>query len=45
MGIATFREIAELSDDDIERVGAALPVYGRRIRDDRWVEQAGDLAV
>jgi predicted flap endonuclease-1-like 5' DNA nuclease/peptidoglycan hydrolase CwlO-like protein len=44
MGIATFREIAELSDDDIERVGAALPVYGRRIRDDRWIEQAGELA-
>jgi len=45
LGIASFREIAELSDHDIARVGAALPVYGRRIHDDRWIEQARELTV
>jgi predicted flap endonuclease-1-like 5' DNA nuclease len=44
MGITEFRRIAEFTDQDVELVGAALPVYGRRILDDRWIEQARELA-
>jgi len=42
--ITTFREIAQFTDQDVERVGAALPVYGRRILDDGWIYQARELA-
>jgi len=44
LGITTFREIAQFTDQDLERVGAALPVYGRRILDDGWIYQARELA-
>ncbi|MDX1384191.1 MAG: hypothetical protein R3190_11140 [Thermoanaerobaculia bacterium] len=44
LGITTFREIAAFTDEDVERVGAALPVYGRRILDDDWIGQARELA-
>ncbi|HSM02806.1 MAG TPA: hypothetical protein VK960_10275 [Acidimicrobiia bacterium] len=44
LGITTFREIASFSDEDVERVGGALPVYGRRILDDGWIDQARELA-
>lgn len=44
MGITEFRRIAQFTDQDVELVGAALPVYGRRILDDRWIEQARELA-
>jgi predicted flap endonuclease-1-like 5' DNA nuclease len=44
LGITTFREIAQFTDQDVERVGAALPVYGRRILDDGWIYQARELA-
>lgn len=43
MGITEFRRIARFTDHDVELVGAALPVYGRRILDDRWIEQAREL--
>lgn len=43
MGITEFRRIAQFTDQDVELVGAALPVYGRRILDDRWIEQAREL--
>jgi predicted flap endonuclease-1-like 5' DNA nuclease len=44
MGITEFRRIAQFTDQDVEVVGAALPVYGGRILDDRWIEQARELA-
>lgn len=44
MGITEFRRIAQFTDHDVELVGATLPVYGRRILDDRWIEQARELA-
>jgi len=44
LGITTFRDIARFDDQDVERVGAALPVYGRRILDDDWIGQARELA-
>jgi NADH-quinone oxidoreductase subunit E len=44
MGITEFRRIAQFTDQDVELVGGVLPVYGRRILDDRWIEQARELA-
>jgi len=44
LGVTTFREIAEFTDDDVDRVGSMLPVYGRRIVDDDWIGQARALA-
>jgi predicted flap endonuclease-1-like 5' DNA nuclease/predicted nucleic acid-binding Zn-ribbon protein len=42
--VTTFRDIAAFTDDDVERIGSHLPVYGRRIVDDGWIEQAHRLA-
>jgi len=42
-GITSVAEIAALSDHDIDRLGAAMPVYPDRIRGDNWVEQARAL--
>ncbi len=42
-GITSVAEIAALSDDDIDRLGAFMPVYPDRIRGDNWVEQARAL--
>ncbi|MGD9703683.1 MAG: F0F1 ATP synthase subunit gamma [Acidimicrobiia bacterium] len=39
MGVTTFRQIAEWTDDDIERIGAELDFPGRIERED-WVGQA-----
>lgn len=44
LGITTFRDIAEFTDDDVRRVGEHLPVYGGRIADDHWIEQARAFA-
>ena len=44
LGVTTFREIGQFTDEDVERIGAALPVYGRRILDDDWIGQARELA-
>jgi len=40
LGVESLRDIAALSDDDIDRIGAEMPVYPGRIRDDDWVGQA-----
>jgi predicted flap endonuclease-1-like 5' DNA nuclease len=42
-GITSIEEIAALSDDDIDRLGASMPVYPDRIRGDNWVRQAQSL--
>lgn len=39
-GITTFRQIAEWSESDIERVSKELGPFAHRIHRDRWVEQA-----
>ena len=42
LGITTFRQIAEFTEADIERVSAELDFPGR-IERERWVEQARDF--
>ncbi|MFH1330352.1 MAG: hypothetical protein ABIJ48_06875 [Actinomycetota bacterium] len=44
LGITTFEELAALSDDEVGRIGNLLGAFRERIRRDRWVEQAADLA-
>lgn len=44
LGITTFRDIATFTDDDVQRVGAHLPVYAGRIIDDDWIAQARAFA-
>lgn len=43
-GITSFRQIADWSDADIDRVDAELGRFQGRIRRDDWVEQARLLA-
>ena len=43
LGITTFKQIAEFTEADIERVNAELDFPGR-IERERWVEQARDFA-
>lgn len=42
-GVTSIEDIAALTDDDIERLGEAMPVYPGRIRGDNWVGQAQAL--
>ena len=42
LGITSFRQIAEFTDSDIERVNGVLDFPGR-IEREKWVEQARDL--
>jgi predicted flap endonuclease-1-like 5' DNA nuclease len=44
LGVTTFHQIATFSDEDVTRIGSRLPVYGGRITDDAWIEQARTLA-
>lgn len=39
-GITTFRQIAEWSESDIDRISKELGPFAHRIRRDRWIEQA-----
>lgn len=39
-GITTFRQIAQWSESDIERISKELGPFAHRIHRDRWVEQA-----
>nr|WP_295468428.1 50S ribosomal protein L21 [Mesorhizobium sp.] len=41
-GITTFKQIAKLSDDDIEKIDANMPFSADQIRD--WRDQAKELA-
>ncbi len=42
-GITTFRQIARLSEDEINRLQEHMPGFPDRIRRDRWVDQARSL--
>lgn len=43
-GITRFSQIAALDANDIETISASLQTFPDRIRRDRWVEQAAELA-
>ncbi len=43
-GVSGFDDLAALSSEELEALGGVIPVYPRRIFDDRWVDQARDLA-
>ena len=43
LGITTYRQLAELSTADIQRINSALDFPGR-IERERWVEQARSLS-
>jgi len=43
LGITSLRQIARLTEADLDRIGEHLPVYGGRAKDDRWVDQAREL--
>ncbi len=40
MGITTFRQIAEFSDADIQRVATGLSAFPDRIARDHWIDEA-----
>lgn len=40
MGITTYRQIAQLSDEDIKRIETSVTKLAGRVRRDRWIEQA-----
>ena len=42
-GVSTFRQIAQLSDDDIEELEGRIIRFSGRIKRDNWVEQARKL--
>ncbi len=44
IGIYTFQQLAELSPEMIDRVGAAIEFFPHRIIKDNWVSQASVLA-
>ncbi len=44
MGIYRFEQLAQLTEQDLERVAARLETFPDRIIRDRWVEQARELA-
>ncbi len=44
LGIYRFSQIANLDDQEIERIAEALPQFPGRIARDRWIEQARHLA-
>ena len=43
LGITSLRQIAAFTDEDIERVSAAIGSFPGRIERDRWVPQAKEL--
>lgn len=44
LGITSFEQLAALSEDEVDRIEGRLGVFPERIRRDRWIEQAADLA-
>jgi len=43
-GYTSFEQLADLDGGEIDRLGALMPVYPGRIRDDDWIGQARRLA-
>lgn len=44
LGITSFEQLAALSEEEVDRIEGLLGVFPERIRRDRWIEQAADLA-
>jgi predicted flap endonuclease-1-like 5' DNA nuclease len=44
LGITSFEQLAGLSAEEVDRIAGRLGVFHERIRRDRWIEQAADLA-
>lgn len=44
VGITTFRQVAALEGESLQRVGDLLGTFRGRIARDRWIEQAAELA-
>jgi predicted flap endonuclease-1-like 5' DNA nuclease len=44
LGITSFEQLAALSEEEVGRIEGLLGVFPERIRRDRWIEQAADLA-
>jgi len=42
LGITTFSQIAEWTDDDIDWIARAIGTFAARIRRENWIEQAKD---
>lgn len=43
IGVRTFREVAEWTSADVERISSALGTHPKRVYGDRWIEQAAEL--
>lgn len=43
LGIATFEQLAALSDGELDRIGERLGAFPERVHRDRWKEQAAEL--
>lgn len=43
IGITTYRQIANLTAEDVERVNDAIEVFQGRIERENWISQAADL--
>ena len=43
IGVTTFRQIANFTSDDVERVNDAIQVFQGRIEREDWIAQARDL--
>lgn len=43
LGIYRYKELASLTDDDCERAQMLIPDFDRRMRRDRWQDQAREL--
>ncbi len=39
-GIVSYRQLAQLSDEDIKQLETAITKFSGRIRRDNWIEQA-----
>lgn len=44
LGITSFEQLAALSAEEVDRLEGLLGAFPERIRRDRWIEQAADLA-
>lgn len=44
VGITTFHQVAALEGESLQQVGDLLGIFRGRIRRDRWIEQAAELA-
>ena len=42
-GITTFRQVAVMTDDEVDLLDDSLPDFNGRVRRENWVRQAGEL--